>query len=286
MRVIFCGVLLFFSAFVNAKALDCSKLSIKNFKFSKNCMEGTFVELQNKSKINPECVVSAKLGAREQSLYFNQTVMPKTNYIGLNKECEGHEGHTTKDLPKGCKIFFNFNALSRLDYNSCVCSSMGCAQHMISNLNEAEIKDLKATIGTQQEDRHNVTKLCNGDIEVIDSPEDKTAIMLNSTECIFRADNGVSTDYGTEIFCSDESRPTEEELKRLREHYRPMSLRISSTGRIYAVVCVPIKKQEPAGEKPLTAAERKNLPFGSYWPANKYDKPGVIQDATNRKTDK
>lgn len=262
MRVAFYSAIFLFSTLANAEALDCTKLSLKSFKFSSNCIEGTFKKVKNGSKINPECVVTAKLGERERSIYYAQPER-NTDFIGLTSECENHKGHSVKDLPKGCRIFFNFDSMTKLDYKSCTCTNMGCGQHLIQNLNEEEMKELKASIGNSKEAKHNLTKSCNGDLQVKESEDDKTVLMVSSTECIFRPSSTALTDvtHGPERFCI-EGPPSERELKNIKENYLTRTVRLTETGRIYALVCMPLQKLDPK----LQSAERKNLPLEAYWP--------------------
>ncbi len=278
MRLIFCCVLLSFSALVNAKVLDCTKLSIKNFKFSKSCSNGSFVKVNNGSQINPECVASIRLGEKEKSVYFSRPSRG-TDFIGMTNGCEAREGHTVEDLPADCRIFFNFNSMKEYDHNTCVCSKIGCGQHIIQGLTEEEKTKIKATIGNLQEDKYNLTKSCNGDLQVTESQDDKGSLLVSSTNCIFRSGSSAlenPTD-GVERFCID-GVPSKSELKRVRENYIPRTLRLVDQGRIYAVVCVPIQKSAPDKHAPEYVENRKKLPLEAYWP--KYDRTGATHEAS------
>lgn len=163
---------------------DCSKITLKKFKFAKDCAtKGTESAKDKKDKQikqNKNCSIVVDIAGKKMTLNF---LLPSPHWrddIGLSWQCEGTKGTSFTELAENCNISLNQGANKIGDRVRCDCSKLGCGQSLVGIM---EVDQSKITNGLQQS-FNSLDKNCD-DLAVGGSvlKDGKTSIYLSSLKC-------------------------------------------------------------------------------------------------------
>ncbi len=171
------------SSMGDTETWDCSKITLKKFKFAKDCATSGMVSAKDKRdtqiKQNKNCSIVVDIAGKEKTLNF---LVPSPHWrddIGLSWQCEGTKGTSFTELAENCNISLN-QGTDEGNRVRCNCSKFGCGQSLVGIM---EVDKSKIQDGLQKS-FNSLDKNCD-DLAVGGSvlKDGKTSVYLSSLKC-------------------------------------------------------------------------------------------------------